>query len=115
MQVVILCGGQGTRIRDVAEDVPKPMIPIGGTFTMPPDTAREVLQQLKPKIAIPMHYREDMSLLGMFLTGLKSRRLRGNTLRPAHVAEVIVTSALIPPLSVFWRLVGAAQFRARFF
>src|SRR5207249_11562060 len=48
------------------------MIPIGGTFTMPPDTAREVLQQLKPKIAIPMHYREDMSLLGMFLTGLKS-------------------------------------------
>src|SRR6516162_756263 len=30
MQVVILCGGQGTRIRDVAEDIPKPMIPIGG-------------------------------------------------------------------------------------
>jgi glucose-1-phosphate cytidylyltransferase len=30
MQVVILCGGQGTRIRDVADDVPKPMIPVGG-------------------------------------------------------------------------------------
>src|SRR3954466_6830790 len=30
MQVVILCGGQGTRIRDVAEDIPKPMIPVGG-------------------------------------------------------------------------------------
>src|SRR5690242_17970765 len=30
MQVVILCGGQGTRIRDVASDIPKPMIPIGG-------------------------------------------------------------------------------------
>src|SRR5438132_10156221 len=29
MQVVILCGGQGTRIRDVADDVPKPMIPVG--------------------------------------------------------------------------------------
>jgi glucose-1-phosphate cytidylyltransferase len=29
MQVVILCGGQGTRIRDVASDIPKPMIPIG--------------------------------------------------------------------------------------
>ncbi len=29
MQVVILCGGQGTRARDVSEDVPKPMIPIG--------------------------------------------------------------------------------------
>ena len=29
MQVVILCGGQGTRIRDVAEDIPKPMVHIG--------------------------------------------------------------------------------------
>jgi len=30
MKVCILCGGYGTRIRDVAENIPKPMIPIGG-------------------------------------------------------------------------------------
>ena len=30
MDVVILCGGQGTRIRDVADHIPKPMVPIGG-------------------------------------------------------------------------------------
>lgn len=29
LQVVILCGGQGTRIRAVAEDRPKPMIEVG--------------------------------------------------------------------------------------
>jgi len=29
MKIVILCGGQGTRIRDVSEKLPKPMIPIG--------------------------------------------------------------------------------------
>ena len=29
MRVVILCGGYGTRIRDVADSLPKPMIPIG--------------------------------------------------------------------------------------
>jgi glucose-1-phosphate cytidylyltransferase len=29
MDVVILAGGMGTRIRDVAEDLPKPMIPVG--------------------------------------------------------------------------------------
>ncbi len=29
LKTVILCGGQGTRIRDVAEDIPKPMIRIG--------------------------------------------------------------------------------------
>ncbi|MBI3891530.1 MAG: glucose-1-phosphate cytidylyltransferase [Candidatus Wallbacteria bacterium] len=30
MPVVILCGGKGTRIRDVSDLVPKPMVPIGG-------------------------------------------------------------------------------------
>jgi len=30
MKVAILCGGYGTRIRDVADDIPKPMIPVGG-------------------------------------------------------------------------------------
>ncbi|MDR3221365.1 MAG: glucose-1-phosphate cytidylyltransferase [Candidatus Accumulibacter sp.] len=30
MKTVILCGGHGTRIRDVAENIPKPMTPIGG-------------------------------------------------------------------------------------
>ncbi|OGT31718.1 MAG: glucose-1-phosphate cytidylyltransferase [Gammaproteobacteria bacterium RIFCSPHIGHO2_12_FULL_35_23] len=30
MKVVILCGGQGTRIRSVSEHLPKPMIEIGG-------------------------------------------------------------------------------------
>lgn len=31
MKTVILAGGFGTRIRDVAEDIPKPMIPIGNS------------------------------------------------------------------------------------
>lgn len=30
MKVVILCGGAGTRIRQATEDIPKPMIKIGG-------------------------------------------------------------------------------------
>ncbi len=29
MKAVILCGGYGTRIRDVADNIPKPMIPVG--------------------------------------------------------------------------------------
>jgi glucose-1-phosphate cytidylyltransferase len=28
--VIVLCGGQGTRIRDAAEHIPKPMLQIGG-------------------------------------------------------------------------------------
>jgi glycosyltransferase involved in cell wall biosynthesis len=42
------------------------------------------------------------------------RRLRGNSRAPGHVAEMLVTSALIPFLSVFWRLYGAARFRVPF-
>jgi glucose-1-phosphate cytidylyltransferase len=30
VKAVILCGGQGTRIRDASEALPKPMLPIGG-------------------------------------------------------------------------------------
>jgi glucose-1-phosphate cytidylyltransferase len=30
VKVVILCGGQGTRIRAASDDLPKPMLPVGG-------------------------------------------------------------------------------------
>ncbi|HEX5463480.1 MAG TPA: glycosyltransferase family A protein [Burkholderiales bacterium] len=43
-----------------------------------------------------------------------ARRLRDTSRRPAHVLEMVCTSALIPPLSVFWRLRGALRFRVRF-
>lgn len=43
-----------------------------------------------------------------------ARRLRGTSLRFSHLVEMIVTSVLIPPLSVFWRLYGAVRFRVLF-
>jgi glycosyltransferase involved in cell wall biosynthesis len=49
-------------------------------------------------------------LTGAFI----ARRLHGTSRRPAHVAEVLVTSALIPPLAVYWRLRGAFVHRVRF-
>ena len=44
-----------------------------------------------------------------------ARRLRGTSRAPGHVAEMIVTSMLIPPLAVYWRLRGAVRFRVMFF
>ena len=44
-----------------------------------------------------------------------ARRLRGTSRAPGHVAEMIVTSVLIPPLAVYWRLRGAVRFRVLFF
>jgi GT2 family glycosyltransferase len=45
---------------------------------------------------------------------LCARRLSGTAKTPSHVAEMIVTSALIPPLAVFWRIAGAIRYRVRF-
>lgn len=45
---------------------------------------------------------------------LAGRRLAGTSLRPAHVAEMVATSALIPFLSVYWRLRGAMRFKVLF-
>ncbi|MBB2488173.1 glycosyltransferase family 2 protein, partial [Mitsuaria sp. WAJ17] len=51
--------------------------------------------------------------LGLVL-GLAWRRLRPTARHPAHVCEVLLTSALIPFLSVYWRLRGALHFRVLF-
>lgn len=42
------------------------------------------------------------------------QRLKNTSRSPRHVAEMIVTSMLIPPLAVYWRAVGALKFRVRF-
>lgn len=42
------------------------------------------------------------------------RRLQGTSHSARHVAEIVVTSVLIPPMAVFWRLTGALRYRVRF-
>jgi GT2 family glycosyltransferase len=50
------------------------------------------------------------------LTGaLCFKRLRGTSRAPGHVLEMAVTSAVIPFLSVFWRVTGAVKFRVFFY
>jgi L-ascorbate metabolism protein UlaG (beta-lactamase superfamily) len=56
------------------------LTPIGGGRTMGPDLAREVLAQLKPKIAIPMHHRDNPYLIKQFSAGLKTQVLKSDTL-----------------------------------
>lgn len=42
------------------------------------------------------------------------QRLRGASLSWRHVLEMVVTSALIPPLALFWRVVGSVRYRVAF-
>jgi glycosyltransferase involved in cell wall biosynthesis len=51
----------------------------------------------------------------MVLTSMMCiRRLSGTARTVSHIAEVLVTSALIPPVAVFWRALGAIKYRVRF-
>ncbi|MES2354801.1 MAG: glycosyltransferase [Pseudomonadota bacterium] len=54
-------------------------------------------------------------VIWLALTGRFCRqRLRHTSKSPRHLAEMIVTSAIIPPLAVFWRFAGAVKFRVGF-
>jgi L-ascorbate metabolism protein UlaG (beta-lactamase superfamily) len=64
------------------------LIPIDGIYTMGPDIAREVLQQLNPKLAIPMHYRDDLRRVEAFTRGLSAQR--------AHSDTLLVSKSLLP-------------------
>ncbi len=42
--------------------------------------------------------------------GFFFHRLRGTSARPRNVGDLLLTSLFIPPLSIFWRLVGVFRF-----
>ena len=55
------------------------------------------------------------ALVWLVLTSmLCARRLKGTSHRLSHVAEVVLTSALLSPVAVFWRLAGAVRYRVKF-
>jgi GT2 family glycosyltransferase len=54
-------------------------------------------------------------LWALLTLGFAARRLWRTSHAGRHVAEMLWTSVLIPPLSVFWRLYGAVRFRVAFF
>lgn len=60
-----------------------------------------------------------LALIGLLLWGCQTghfclRRLRHTSHTARHVAEMIVTSLVIPPLAIYWRLRGAIKYRIFF-
>jgi len=53
---------------------------IGGVYTIGPEGAKRVVEQLKPKIVVPMHYWYQMNVLERFTDGpYRVRELNTNT------------------------------------
>ncbi|HCI82779.1 MAG TPA: glycosyl transferase family 2 [Ktedonobacter sp.] len=53
-------------------------------------------------------------LWGWFTARFCMHRLEHTSHAPSHIVEMIVTSVLIPPLAIFWRIVGMFKFRVPF-
>jgi hypothetical protein len=54
------------------------------------------------------------ALAGLLILQVAIRRVRKTSRSVPHVAEMFATSALIPFLSVYWRLRGSVYFRVWF-
>lgn len=64
--------------------------------------------------------RRKLALGGLIawvgLTGnFAVKRLTSTSRAPGHIAEMLITSALIPPVAIFWRILGAIRYRVLFF
>ncbi|HTY81477.1 MAG TPA: MBL fold metallo-hydrolase [Dehalococcoidales bacterium] len=70
------------------------MIPVGGFFTVEPPIASQVIDQLKPKVILPMHYKTDKISIPIkppdeFLKG------RNNVKRP-DTSEIEIKAGKLP-------------------
>jgi hypothetical protein len=53
---------------------------IGGVFTIGPEGAKQIIEQLKPKVVVPMHYWYQMNVLERFVDGAyRARFSNSNT------------------------------------
>jgi GT2 family glycosyltransferase len=65
-------------------------------------------------LAAALGFGWALLLWGFLTVRFAAHRMRGASKRPSHVLEMLVTSALIPALAVFWRVVGALRYRVAF-
>ncbi len=77
------------------------LLPISGPSTMGPENAKKVLDQFKPKIAIPMHYYNNRAMLERFVDGpYPTRFLESNTFSISKDTLPSSTEIFIP--KVLW-------------
>ncbi len=70
------------------------LVPVGGHFTIGPEEATRVVEQLKPRVVIPMHYKTEV--LGFPIEGV-DRFLEGKErVRRAEGSDIEITKESLP-------------------
>ncbi len=73
------------------------LVTIGGRFTAGPEEAKKIIEQLEPKIVVPMHYWYHMNVLERFTEGpYQARFLNTNTFT--------VSKETLPPVTEIYVL-----------
>lgn len=83
------------------KDVDILMIPFGGIFTIDANQALKIISDMKPKVAIPMHYKEEDTKIGVntldsFIGKIKNFKEMGHT--------ILVNRAELPKDTEVWVL-----------
>jgi L-ascorbate metabolism protein UlaG (beta-lactamase superfamily) len=73
------------------------LVPIGGTFTAGPEEAKQIIDQLKPKIVVPMHYWYRNNVLESFTGGPHPARFFDDN-------KFIVSKDTLPPVAEIYVL-----------
>ena len=80
------------------------LAPIGGSYTMGAESAKKVVEQIKPKIAVPMHYYQDTTALRRFIDGpYRARFLKTDSFSVSKDTLPPVTEIFIPRVTWYGR------------
>jgi len=68
------------------KDIDIMMVPVGGTYTIDSVTALDIIKKVKPKVVIPMHYKEedtklDVDPLESFTSKVKDHKEMGHSIK----------------------------------
>lgn len=72
------------------------MVPVGGYYTIDAKTAVQVVNQIKPKLVLPMHYKPENSSISLPIAGVEQfNKLLGWDI--VKVDELEVSQSSLPP------------------
>ncbi|RLG76413.1 MAG: Zn-dependent hydrolase [Thermoprotei archaeon] len=78
------------------------MVPVGGVYTISPSEAAEVVKKIKPKIAIPMHYKIPGLRLGLRKVDEFLRKIKYDVKRISR--EFTISKPSLPSATEVWVL-----------
>jgi L-ascorbate metabolism protein UlaG (beta-lactamase superfamily) len=70
------------------------LVPVGGRFTVDPREAEQVVEQINPKIAIPMHFKTDKC--GFPIESAEAFLCGKNNVKRSPTSEVVLTQEDLP-------------------